>query len=87
MAWITHNVKKIEGAAHKNGDVDGTCKRAFTQIDTGTGANGVCNMCNITQFSLPGATLLLLFIMNNSLFTLPDTDSSNASDSDSKPDG
>ena len=26
MLLLTHNVKKIKGAAHKNGEVDGTCK-------------------------------------------------------------
>ena len=26
MVLFTHNIKKIEGAAHKNGDVDGECK-------------------------------------------------------------
>ena len=26
---FTHNVKKINGAAHKKGDVNGTCKRAY----------------------------------------------------------
>ena len=24
---LTHNVKKIKGVAHKNGDIDGTCKQ------------------------------------------------------------
>ena len=23
---LIHNIKKIEGVAHKNGDIDGTCK-------------------------------------------------------------
>ena len=27
MVLFTHNVKKIKGAADKNGDVDGTCKQ------------------------------------------------------------
>ena len=26
MALFTHNIKKIKGAAHKNGDIGGTCK-------------------------------------------------------------
>ena len=26
---FTHNVEEIKGAAHKNGDIDGACKRAF----------------------------------------------------------
>ena len=31
---FTHNIKKIKVAAHKNGDVDGTCKQALTlQLD------------------------------------------------------
>ena len=29
MVLFTHNVKKIKGAAHKNGDVDGRCKRGL----------------------------------------------------------
>ena len=29
MVVFTYNVKKIKGAAHKNGEVDGMCKRAF----------------------------------------------------------
>ena len=29
MVLFTHNVKKIKGAAHKNGYVDGTCKRGL----------------------------------------------------------
>ena len=29
MVLFTHNIKKIEGAAHKNGEFDGTCKRGF----------------------------------------------------------
>ena len=30
---FTCNVKKIEGAAHKNGDIDGTCKSALDEWD------------------------------------------------------
>ena len=26
---FTHNVQKIKGITHKNGDVNGTCKQAF----------------------------------------------------------
>ena len=29
MVPFTHTIKKIKDAAHKKGDVDGTCKRAF----------------------------------------------------------
>ena len=29
MVLFTHNVKKINGAAHENGDVDDMCKRAL----------------------------------------------------------
>ena len=29
MVLFTHDVKKIKGAAHKNGDVDGTRKRSL----------------------------------------------------------
>ena len=29
MELLTNNVKKIKGAAHKNGDVDGKCKRTL----------------------------------------------------------
>ena len=29
MVLFTRNVKKIKGAAHKNGEVEGMCKRAF----------------------------------------------------------
>ena len=29
MVLFIHHVKKIKRAAHKNGDVDGMCKRAF----------------------------------------------------------
>ena len=32
MALFTHNVKRIKGAAHVDGDVDGTCKRDFITI-------------------------------------------------------
>ena len=87
LGQFTHDVKKIKGVAHKNGDVDGTCKRAFTQSGTGTVTNGVCgitqssNCTPATMWTLPGVTLLLLlFFLNNSLFTLPDPDSSNTSD-------
>ena len=31
MVLFTHNVKKIKVAAHKNGDVDGTCKQSYKQ--------------------------------------------------------
>ena len=30
MVLFTRNVKKIKGAAHKNSDVDGTCKKALS---------------------------------------------------------
>ena len=30
MVLFTHSVKKIKGATHENGYVDGTCKRVFT---------------------------------------------------------
>ena len=30
MSVFTCNVKKMKGVAHKNGDVDGTCKWGFT---------------------------------------------------------
>ena len=30
MVLFTHNVKKINAGAHKNGDVDGTCKQSFS---------------------------------------------------------
>ena len=30
MALFRRNFKKIKGAAHKDDDIDGTCKRAFT---------------------------------------------------------
>ena len=33
MVLFTHNIKKIKGAAHKNCDVDGTCKWAFSHKD------------------------------------------------------
>ena len=29
MVLFTHIIKKIKGAAYKNGDVDGTCKRSL----------------------------------------------------------
>ena len=29
MVLFTHNVKKAKGAAHKNDDVDGTCKQTL----------------------------------------------------------
>ena len=29
---ISHNVKKIKGVAHRNGDVDGRCKQAFSIV-------------------------------------------------------
>ena len=29
---FTHDVKKIEGAAHKNGDIDATCKQALIKV-------------------------------------------------------
>ena len=32
MVLFTHNVKKIKGAAHKNGDVDGKCRRTLYAI-------------------------------------------------------
>ena len=31
MGLFTLNVKKIKGGAHKNGDIDGTCKGIVTQ--------------------------------------------------------
>ena len=33
MVVFTRNVKKIKGAAHKNGDVGGTCKRCNPDVD------------------------------------------------------
>ena len=30
MMLFIRNVKKIKGAAHKNGDVDGTCKQTIS---------------------------------------------------------
>ena len=29
MVQFTHNIKTIKGASHKNGDIDGTCKRGL----------------------------------------------------------
>ena len=29
MELFTHSVKKIKGAAHKNGDVDSTCEKGL----------------------------------------------------------
>ena len=31
VVLFTHDVKKSKNAAHKNGDIDGTCKQAFKQ--------------------------------------------------------
>ena len=31
MAPFTQDIKKIKGAAHKNGDIDATCKQDFAQ--------------------------------------------------------
>ena len=48
--WIRHPfcsskclLKKIKCAAHKNGDVDGTCKRSLT-----------CDICSVTDLFLFG---------------------------------
>ena len=30
---FTRNIKKIKSANHKNGDIDGTCKRGLTQYN------------------------------------------------------
>ena len=30
MTLFTHDVTKVKSAAHKNGDIDATCKRALT---------------------------------------------------------
>ena len=35
MALFTCNVKNIEGAAHKNGDIDRTCKQSLISATTG----------------------------------------------------
>ena len=35
MVLFTCNIIKIKGAAYKNGDVDGTCKRAFKNNERG----------------------------------------------------
>ena len=32
MVPFTHIVKKIKGAAHKSGDIDGTCKQALKLV-------------------------------------------------------
>ena len=32
MVLLTHNIQKIKGAAHKNGDVGDTCERAFKSV-------------------------------------------------------
>ena len=49
---FTHNVKKIKGAAHKNGDIDDMCKRALkvpsylppaTKLGQGYVFTGVCD--------------------------------------------
>ena len=32
MVLFTRNIKKIKGAFHKNGDVDGICKRALKSV-------------------------------------------------------
>ena len=32
MVLFTYNIKKIKGAAHKNGDVGDTCERAFKSV-------------------------------------------------------
>ena len=33
MMLFTHNIKKIKGAAPKNGDIDSTCKQAFSSAN------------------------------------------------------
>ena len=32
MVLFTHNTRKIEGTAYKNGDVDGKCKRTLSIV-------------------------------------------------------
>ena len=32
MVLFTHNVEKIKGATHKNGDIDHTCKRTLRHL-------------------------------------------------------
>ena len=34
MVLFTHAVKKIKDVAHKNGDVDGTCKQVLNMINS-----------------------------------------------------
>ena len=29
MMLLAHSIKKFKGAVHKNGDIDGTCKRSL----------------------------------------------------------
>ena len=36
MVLFTYNVKNTKGAANKNVDVDGTCKRALTHLAVNT---------------------------------------------------
>ena len=51
-AVYTHNIKQIKGVAHKNGDVDGTCKPAFTcndsfrlpEMDSGKDSDSDCRI-------------------------------------------
>ena len=38
MMLYKHKYKKIKGAAHKNGDVDGTCNGMLTLAETETWA-------------------------------------------------
>ena len=57
MVQFTRNVEKIKGAAHKKGDVDGTCKALFT-----------CTV-NVTVFV--SGTLNLKTLCVNSTITIP----------------
>ena len=40
MVQFTHNIKTIKGAAHKNGDIDGTCKRGLIITESYLQCNG-----------------------------------------------
>ena len=57
MVQFTRNVEKIKGAAHKNGDVDGTCKGLFTRT------------VNVTV--IVSGTLNLKTLCVNSTITIP----------------
>ena len=65
MALFTRNVKKIKGAAHKNGDIDGACKRTLVKYPVGISITGWISLCVNVPFTNDVLTYFLLKLNEN----------------------